>query len=197
MDSACARPRCHDGHLEPAICLDAVRQAVPGRNGRGAADRADHVLAADRAADIVLPGAGVARRPVRAEDAGRRRRGADRARVGPLGARRQRLDAVPDLRALLRRRHRHRLCRRRRPDGEMVSGPAWVRHRDRRGRLWNGRHADDISHLLDADNLWRADDARRVRRHSAASAFSPRSDCASRGWAKPRPPRRRARMGET
>ena len=166
MGSASARPRRHDGHLESAIRLDAVCQAVPGRDGRGAADGAGHVLDSDRLADAVLARARVARRPVRAEGAHCRRRGADRPRLGPLGSRRRRPDAVPDLRALLRRRDRHRLCRRRRPDGEVVSGPARVRHRDRGRRLRNGRHADDISHLLDAGLLRRADDVDRVRRHS-------------------------------
>jgi hypothetical protein len=36
MGSACARPCRHDGHLESAICLDAVRQALlltPGKAG--------------------------------------------------------------------------------------------------------------------------------------------------------------------
>ena len=198
MGSASAWSRGHDGHLEPAICLDAVRQAVPGRDRRGAADRADHVLGADRPADAVLARARVARRPVRAEGAGCGRRGADGARMGPLGSRRQRLDAVPDLWALLRRRDRHRLCRRHRPDGEVVSGPARIRHRDRRGRLRNGRHADDISHFIDAVVLRRAGDVDRVRRHSWRRRRSRRARPARAAGGRsggPSPPR--ARTGKT
>ena len=166
MGSASAWPRRHDGGLEPAICLDAVRQAVPGRDRRGAADRADHLLCADRRADAVLAGARLACRPVRAEGARRRRRCAHRPRLGAVGSGRQRLDAVSDLWALVRRRDRHRLCRRHRPDGAMVSGSARICDRRRRRRLWHGRDADDISDLLNARCLGRADDPDGIRRHS-------------------------------
>ena len=132
MDSASAWPCGHDGHLEPAICLDAVRQTVPGRDRRGAAHRSDHLLGADRPADAVFARPRMARRSVRAEGADRLGRSADRAWVGALGFRRQHLDVVPDLRGPVRGRHRHRLCRRRRLDGEMVSGPA----RDSRSGSW-------------------------------------------------------------
>ena len=94
-------------------------------------------------------------------------------------------------------RDRHRLCRRHRSDGEMVSGPAWIRDRNRRGGLRNGRHADDISHILHARLLRRADDAHRIRRHPRQpSAFSLRLGCASQGQAKRRPQSPDASHGE-
>ena len=202
MDSASAWPCGHDGHLEPAICLDAVRQTVPGRDRRRAAHRSDHLLGADRPADAVLARPRMARRSVRAEGADRFGRSADRAWVGALGFRRQHLDVVPDLRGPVRGRHRHRLCRRRRLDGEMVSGPARVRDRDRGGRLRNGRHAHDISDLLHARVIRRAEDPDRVRPHSrrrrrarrarptrAPAGRSPRSSCVAcaRGRRRARP----------
>jgi MFS family permease len=56
--------------------------------------------------------------------------------------------------------NRHRLRRRHRPDGQVVSGSARIRDRYRGRRLRNGRYADDIPHRLirradDPDGLWR------------------------------------------
>ena len=56
------------------------------------------------------------------------------------------LGRLCDLRPVLRPRHRHRLCRHRRPDGEVVSRPARLRRRRGRGRL---RHGRDAEHLPD------------------------------------------------
>jgi hypothetical protein len=44
----------------------------------------------------------------------------------------------------LRRRHRHCLYRRHRPDGEMVPAAARLRHRGGGGRLWVRRHPDHL-----------------------------------------------------
>ena len=127
--------------------------------------------------------------------AGCRRRGAFGARLGPLGSGRQRLDTVPHLRTLLRRRHRHRLCRRRRSDGALVSGPARLCHWGCRGRLWHGRACSrhfPISPMLTASGapmtLDRVRPHPRRRRRSRGARF-----CASRGRAKRRRPRRHAR----
>ena len=81
------------------------------------------------------------------------------------------------------------LCRRGLPDGEVVSGPAWICHRDRRGRLRNGRHADDLSHFLHAGLLRRAGDVSRIRRHSWQRRRSRRARPArATGGRKRRPP---------
>ena len=60
-------------------------------------------------------------RTVRTPTAGRVGRGADRARLGAVGAGLRPDPAVPDLWRPLRNRHRHRLSRRRRPDGALGS----------------------------------------------------------------------------
>ncbi len=138
----------------------------------------------------------MANRPVRAEGVGCWGCGADGARMGPLRSRRHRLDPVPDLRALLRHRDRHCLCRRGLPDGEVVSGPAGVCHRDRRGRLRNGRHADDISHFIDALLPRRAGDVNRVRRHSRQRRRSRRARPTRAAGGRSGGPRRHARARE-
>src|SRR6476620_4006231 len=56
-----ARPDRHDGDLQSAICVDAFREAVARRDRRVPAGLADHLLALDRAANLALARAGLAR----------------------------------------------------------------------------------------------------------------------------------------
>src|SRR3954451_19866706 len=60
LDSAPARPHHNDGHLEPAIYVDTVHEALPDDDRRRASSDPDHLLALDRPADLLLAGAGLA-----------------------------------------------------------------------------------------------------------------------------------------
>src|SRR5947209_8490402 len=62
LEPAGAWPGRDDGDLQPAICLDIVRQAVPDGDRRHAAGDPDRILAADRAADLALAVPGLADR---------------------------------------------------------------------------------------------------------------------------------------
>src|ERR1700743_3633068 len=65
VDATWARCDHDDVDLEPAICLDAVHQAVSGRASRQPAGDPDHLHHRDRAADLLLAGAGLSGRPLR------------------------------------------------------------------------------------------------------------------------------------
>ena len=170
-----ARARRDDGDLEPAIRVDAVPPVLPAQRRRRRGGGAGHLLAADRPANGVSARAARAVRAVRAGTAGRVGRGADRARLGAVGASLRADPAVPDLWRPLRNRDRHRLCRRRRPDGALVPGSARLRDRRRRRRLRHGRDDHDVPDRGDAGRLRRSSDAdgvrhpsRRDRRHRRA-----------------------------
>src|ERR1700680_2087251 len=61
LGSARPWPDRYDVDLEPAICLDAVRGAVPGGDRRGPAGNPDYVFRVDRAANLARTVARLAR----------------------------------------------------------------------------------------------------------------------------------------
>src|SRR3984885_2513582 len=65
MDAVGAWAGRHDGNLQPAICLDPLRQTVPDGDRRRAARNPGHLLAAGRVADVALAVPGLADRALR------------------------------------------------------------------------------------------------------------------------------------
>src|SRR5579863_8002922 len=55
------RPRCHDGDLVAAICLDAVYRAAQSEAWNNAYRITVDVFVAHYSADLVLPAAGISR----------------------------------------------------------------------------------------------------------------------------------------
>ena len=156
-----------DVDLQPAIRLDPVHEILPGQPRHDPAGHPGHLLAADRAADLAVARAGLSGRQIWAA-------AADRRRLRPVGRRLDHLRlyfepdrALPHLRPVLRRRHRHRLYRRDRPDGALVPGPARFRHRHGRGRLRLRRHPDHLPDRLDAQE-------RRLPAHAGGVRLHPR-----------------------
>ena len=130
----------------PQYVWTLFTKPLGGALGVSPAALAGDVLAADRAADVLLAVPGLAGGPLRSAHADRNRRGADRACPGCWPRRRLADDALSDLRRDRRARHRHRLCRRGRPDGGLVPRSARLcRRRGRRGL----RHGRDRHHLPD------------------------------------------------
>src|SRR4051812_40717669 len=168
LGPAWAGPGLHDDHFQPAIRLDAVHQTARHHAG-------GDVLAADRPADLFLTIPGLAGGPVRAEAAD----WPGRAAVGPVlgaGIVCPFADhAVPDLWTDWRPRHRHRVCRRRRPDRRLVVPRAAGPRRGRgRGGLRDGGDPDDLPDHQLARCRRLPDDAAAVRRRL-------RGDWAARG----------------
>ena len=111
---------------------------------RDAAGDPDHVLDPDRAADLAVAAAGLARRQF-----GPRLLIAVGAVLSGLGwVLSAQVDeprrALSHLWAVVRHRHRHRLYRHHRADGALVPRPARLRHRHGRGRLRLRRDPDHV-----------------------------------------------------
>ena len=136
LGSARARADLHDGNLQPAIRLDPVHPPPRHCVGRGAGGDPGDVLPADRVADVLLAVPGLAGGSLRPAPADRDRRPAHRAVLDTVGLRQFADHVVPDLWRAGRTGHRHRLCRRRRPNGGLVPGQARPCHRRGGGGLW-------------------------------------------------------------
>lgn len=177
MDPVDPGPRRHGLDFQSSICLDAVHQTVPGHARPAALGGAGDPDDPDRPADLALPGAGLSRRQVRPETADRRRLPALRLRLGRIGLCHQPDDALSHLRSSVRRRHRHRLHWHHRPDGEVVPGPARLRHRHggRRLRLRRDRH--HLPDRLHDEERWPPAHIGRVRhRHGSGRRRSRDAD---------------------
>src|SRR5271166_3762737 len=134
----------HDDDIEPAICLGAFHWA-PSEDNRRASLRCamdDHNR--DRASDMARSAPGLARGEVRAKASDWRGRASERTWMGRHRAGHDTARALPDLRAYVRARHGHRLYRRGRADGEMVSRTARICGWRRRLGLWFRSDSDNL-----------------------------------------------------
>ena len=146
MGPARPRPDLHDGHQQPPIRQDRVHQAAWHRPLGLPCRHPGHIHHPGRLADLLQPVPGLADRAVRPEAAHQLRVCAHRIKLGSGRTGGVAGNALPDLRRAGGARHRHRLCRRGRPDGPLVPEPPRLRRRCRRCRLWHGRHRHQRQH---------------------------------------------------
>src|SRR6516165_1370499 len=153
MAPASFRVRGDDDNIEPAIRLDVVRSFLPEDNRRdplrGAVD--DHP--ADRLADVAVAAARISGRASRTETPDRTWRADERRRLDRILLYQHDLGVICDLWFTVRNRHRHRLYRHHRIDGEVVPGAQrlcrrrggrWIRFRSNSDNLSDRQHDQSL-----------------------------------------------------
>src|SRR2546429_5778334 len=121
LDSAPTRAGLHDCHLEPSIRLDVVYTAADGFASCEPCSNPNYVLIAHRRPDVSLPLSRVISRQVRPEGTAVAGRRADRIELVARCTCVDTFGTVSHLWAPRWRRHRHRIYRRDRSYGPVVS----------------------------------------------------------------------------